>query len=216
MSLTIDLSRRLIELDDGVQLHFPTDDGFFYLRVIALVAQKMKDAHTTAFVCIQDIEERAWTLNRDKPRASKSKTSMKTNIYQAWRGRLNPRSNKCVYEVVARDGANLPNSVWPGIQRLFESKRGQGPDRAAFRIRKDPDTIEIIPEKSNREAYAIRRQDRYPMAAKDAPLFEEHLYDFRNVINDKTKDFVGRQNVFGRIDAFIKHNSSGYPRWRLR
>jgi len=43
MGMVIDLGRRLIKVSDAAELHFGTDDSFFYLRVIALVAQKMKD-----------------------------------------------------------------------------------------------------------------------------------------------------------------------------
>ena len=44
MGMTINLPRRLIELtDSGTQLLFTNDDSFFYLQVVALVANKMKE-----------------------------------------------------------------------------------------------------------------------------------------------------------------------------
>jgi len=71
---------------------------------------------------------------------------MKMNIYQAWKGRLTPRLEKCIYEVVQPDGAEPTSSVRSRIHGLFEIKRGQGPEKAAFRIRENPDAIEIISE----------------------------------------------------------------------
>jgi len=41
-------------------------------------------------------------------------------------------------------------------------------------------------------------------------FLSEHPYDFGEFIEDRTRDFIGRQFVFDKIDGFVENNTCGY------
>jgi hypothetical protein len=68
----------------------------------------------------------------------------------------------------------------------------------------------LSPEDAEKVLLRAWQQWKQPWAQKDAVSFREHLYAFSDVIEDKTREFVGRKDIFDRIDRFVKANSSGY------
>jgi len=62
-------------------------------------------------------------------------------------------------------------------------------------------------EKILMKAWQRRKQ---PWAPKDTVSFRGHLCDCGEVIEDKTREFVGRRDIFDTIDRFIENNNSGY------
>jgi hypothetical protein len=68
----------------------------------------------------------------------------------------------------------------------------------------------LAPEDTENVLLRAWQQWKQPWGKGDVASFREHLYDFSDVIEDKTREFVGRKDVFDRIDRFVKANSSGY------
>ncbi|MDM8528508.1 hypothetical protein QUF58_09895 [Anaerolineales bacterium HSG24] len=61
-----------------------------------------------------------------------------------------------------------------------------------------------------RQDVARLRQDMEKLLANTTPNIRKRIYDFSNLIEEKTRDFVGRAFVFQAIDAFIDNNPRGY------
>jgi hypothetical protein len=149
MSMIINLPQRLIELtDSGIQLLFDNDDRFFYLQVIALVAKRMKEKgeseNSRVFVSLSEFEDQAWSLSKQKPRAFKSKKSLRVNLYQTWRSRFNPKEGKLIYRVEWPENMPEINRDPLRLKEIFKIEPGKGPETAAYGVDHKPEEIIII------------------------------------------------------------------------
>jgi hypothetical protein len=151
MRIQIDLVKRVMRIgENGPDLLFGTNDRFFYLGIIALVAIKMKlrkeNNESHLFISINDFLNDAVRISAIKPRSFKTEKSLKENIYQCWRNRLDPDSTQCPYELIwnGRDSA-VEIKI---LKKLFLTTSQKGPEIAEYSINIDPSKITVIHEKA--------------------------------------------------------------------
>jgi hypothetical protein len=68
----------------------------------------------------------------------------------------------------------------------------------------------LAPEDAEKVLLRAWQQWKQPWGKGDAVSFREHLYDASDILEDKTREFVGRKDIFDRINRFVKENTSGY------
>jgi len=214
MGMIIDIERRVIELDNGAKLRFQDEDRFFYLRVIALVAQAMKDkseqGEESPFVFIGEIEDQAWTFSRHKPRPFKDRKSMKTLIYQTWKQKITD-PNGGLYDVIWPESTKPK----PDLCGLFEIKVGLGPQRAAYKIAEKPENLDIVKQPSPRESCSVSDYAAFDVGGLDedqkVQAFLQFLREFMTPATYQNAISKGCQasQAFFRSEEFSTTSDNG-------
>src|SRR5271165_5739238 len=52
----------------------------------------------------------------------------------------------------------------------------------------------------------------YQTVVRDYPALKDYVYDFSELINTITSEFVGREFVFQKLEEFLQRNTNGYLR----
>ena len=188
MGLIINLPKRYIEVEStGVKLLFSKDSDFFYLRVIATVAQKMKDRADVwddkQYISINEIEDEIKLFTN----GFESVESMRICIYQTWRDYLKPMEQNSRYEIQWPQNEHARGQGRPNINKYFELEPGRGPRKGpAFRINENPTQITIIPDTAFSNIIKTSIKQTATTTLSDAEKAEQLIEKLEQVIAPKT------------------------------
>jgi len=204
MSLTIDMPNRVIEhTESGVRLLFERDGGLFYLRVIALIAEKMKERNDwdadSGYIPVSEFQDRAWAFNGEKTRKFKSKQSMRLNIYQTFRTRFEGDEDcKRTYRIIWPDDESKAKRILPNPAKLFAVAAGVGPEMAAYRINEDPSRIEIVTTVGQHDAMG---NELFSSSALEGASNDQKVNLLIEMLRDATTPGTYRDIISSSCDA---------------
>lgn len=162
MQIEIDLENRLIRVpSQQIELRFAPGDRQFYLRFIALVAEKTalncQDGDQRPYIPIRDVEQTLWTWNDERQRRYGDIANMRSSIYQTVRRRMDPSRGEPCFSVVDLEGQRVTNTSQLDIGMLLESQ--YGPDRAEYRLSCELHVADLHRPVEQREAVVMNHED---------------------------------------------------------
>lgn len=147
MRLEIELGRDMIRLpSQQLQFQFDTDDRRFFLRFIALVAERtaVGTGRETArpYMAIADVMETLSRWNEDRYRRYPNDESLLRGVYRTVTQRMRSHGREQCFTLLDADGQTLPPKQERVLPCFIEHRRG--PKRAEYRLEASYEVKEVL------------------------------------------------------------------------